>query len=1467
MSKLALAASAAFVVVTACPSTPSGTCADGTALKDGKCVSTTTCGAGTTLKNGVCVATAPPSTFSCGAGTIANSTNTACVPLCAAPFVFSGTACACPTGFVQNGTSCGPDPALCPDGTAFDTASGHCLAIPAPTPTDDDRNGGQPVGIALPAAGLSVTVGGVLDPQPTGGADTDVWFFDATAGERLFIQVIGNGVAAPQFTLTGTGALLNRYSRGATAVTNNRATRHVDIPLDGRYVLAVSADALGFVGSPDAAYTIVIDVDTTPAPSDAAADGSVHQDGLDALPSYRIATDSAAAGDLVTATLAPLDGVSEVLWTVTADGTFIEAAPASGLVLNAVLPQTSSGLVLHVDYVEADVSAAVSSSFSATKTAAVAGPTTATSPVVVDVGDTSIAAFSFALSANHVHRIRAEIPDDSSFDFISGALFGSAGDQIGSCGNTTADGKRTVECKVLAPADDTATLLFATNTPHAHLFANTQVRLSLDEAPVDTHTLSLAGGAQHLTVAQPANAPDSFAGPWLLVSASELMNLEISEASPTAAIVFDFRFGNPLAASADVGLLRTPGSKLLVELIRGLGVGTTTVDLTPSASGFAQESEPNDDVAHANPIPPPPPPLPAPSACDVNAPVTTSGITKLDFRALPDDVQNGSTCAFPSNDPSGGDAVFLVGPHPAGTSLDIVLTGDLGPELAASVAFLVDSCTATCTAPTIGSGHYVFNGTEQRVFVVVDSDLFTIGGFPVPMSLQLSDAPFVKGEFGLLADGATDVFSLALPSAGAFDVTVSGAFDTNFEGAFQFLDASGAPLSAQSVVDVSAFPNDLGRIFVRSAGTVFLVVNDQFALGVPDPQSYFLTWSFDANAVAPPAGDCSAPFDITSQLAPQGPQRVLSLELTSQTAGGFSPDPATCFGGDVFDVPAQNEQAFLVDMPPQTQLDVGDAVGGLATRLAILDGSCSSSCLASVRGDFADLSASVKNPSATDVKPVVVVVSSTAVAGHFVTFTLTPDACELGSTRCDDANTLATCTDGVSFSSETCGAGCTADAFELSASCNKVCGFDGTGNLIGPLEICNGKTIQSCNAQGTAYVDTATCDVKCAEVSPSSAQCRFGVCTSGTSSCDVVNGVAIASSCNTDESVLDQTSCASNACFATTCAPPPAPPSFSAPAPDTGACNLASAARLDSTGSYAIATPTPAGDDFNVGNFLACGSTSGDDVFFVVAARAAGVTVTIAPRFASPPPDPSTTMSLSNSVDCASGNGRCDGEIPLFAEAAALSHTFQAGDGDLLLLFDGTLPPELDFALTYSDDLPQPTPFCTAPASCANGALTTCAQNGTEEITSHCAAGCNATNDGCGVVGSGETCASPFIVDLSQAPATFDIDLSNFADDIQSCVPGGDAMFDVKVPPTATGNSSITVTAFATRPGDSFGVTFEGVCGQITTGLCFNTSDPQAPPFGQGLQLGFQPGQPPPTDTFFVFDGAVPIHVAFTFQQ
>lgn len=249
---------------------PDAECGDGTRFVSAtrECVPTTSCGEGTSVDDelGTCV---PDD--QCGPGTVQHPIRRVCVPevRCGPGLVAHESVCLSPADVIALGTD-----------------------VTEPLPDNDDPAfGGTPVAVTLEGIGESLVITGAIqrpiDRDDDGELDADVdhFTFAGTAGARLRIRVINDGLGQPAFRLTGP----EDYERTSRFGVVREPNREVVLPRDGDYTLTVApASVLSGgtpVGGPDRGYVVVIEELPWPAgtPLAPAADGAATRTLLDLI--------------------------------------------------------------------------------------------------------------------------------------------------------------------------------------------------------------------------------------------------------------------------------------------------------------------------------------------------------------------------------------------------------------------------------------------------------------------------------------------------------------------------------------------------------------------------------------------------------------------------------------------------------------------------------------------------------------------------------------------------------------------------------------------------------------------------------------------------------------------------------------------------------------------------------------------------------------------------------------------------------------------------------------------------------------------------------------------------------------------------------------------------------------------------------------------------------------------------------
>ncbi len=336
--------------------------------------------------------------------------------------------------------------------------------------------------------------------------------------------------------------------------------------------------------------------------------------------------------------------------------------------------------------------------------------------------------------------------------------------------------------------------------------------------------------------------------------------------------------------------------------------------------------------------------------------------------------------------------------------------------------------------------------------------------------------------------------------------------------------------------------------------------------------------------------------------------------------------------------------------------------------------------------------AQLRNSTAAD-KVVTIVVEG--FGGEAGTYMLNVDVlgsvCRLGESACD-GDVRRTCNDdGTAFLERECAAGCTFDAFDQVATCNQECGAPGT---LFPQETCDGDDLIGCV---DGLVERQRCDVTCTDPVNGDARCTFGVCDDvGEIVCtdfdsDPATDDAIVLDCSNDGGFFVVEGCPTGRCNAAGTGCLDFPVALDPPIEgDDGDCDLDSVARLAVSGVFTYELEALQNNfEFTDSNGVA---TEGGDVFWIVPARAPGVTVTIDVDAAD-----EVFALLTETATCAELSV-IDFAFGAFGDAPPFSYTFQAGDADLVLILDGYGdfpfdPGELTLSIIYPDE-ESATPVC-----------------------------------------------------------------------------------------------------------------------------------------------------------------------------
>jgi hypothetical protein len=214
----------------------------------GLCEPDVVCGAGTTLVDGDCIGD-----NRCGTGTVYEASTGLCSPLlvCGSGLSVHEGFCLTPAQIVADG---GDAAESLPDlnDTNFLLHTPETLILEAP--------GQETV--------FTGTIGRAVDIDGNGSIDqdNDVWRFTATAGQRLRIRVLSDGMPGPSFVLTGPQS----FQRSSAVTVLDEIEREVVLPYDGDYDLRVAPALHRLDGAPigddDYGYVGIIEALEWPAP-------------------------------------------------------------------------------------------------------------------------------------------------------------------------------------------------------------------------------------------------------------------------------------------------------------------------------------------------------------------------------------------------------------------------------------------------------------------------------------------------------------------------------------------------------------------------------------------------------------------------------------------------------------------------------------------------------------------------------------------------------------------------------------------------------------------------------------------------------------------------------------------------------------------------------------------------------------------------------------------------------------------------------------------------------------------------------------------------------------------------------------------------------------------------------------------------------------------------------------------------
>ena len=303
--------------------------------------------------------------------------------------------------------------------------------------------------------------------------------------------------------------------------------RDVVIPLSGTYQIIV-ADKATFAGGLPAGgdghtYGLIVEQVPQLAPVDLPAE--VTQTGLhDAIKSFRFDPATLSA-DLVDVSLTSSDeGTAHVLWFIDECGRYVEfdAGDPPGAPIAAFVPQAATGTIAHVDYVfhtDPGIGPTTTFSLSARPLTINEGPAAGTTDTVDTEGDT-LSFFRFDLDVNHIDRFVVELPRTSSLD-LDVALANQSLELLSFCRPAQNDADRLTFTCLRYVADEGSAgehfvvLINAAAAPISDVI-NTQARISLDEAPVETVIVS-AGDEPSLELDSVDIDDDDFGAPWYRV--------------------------------------------------------------------------------------------------------------------------------------------------------------------------------------------------------------------------------------------------------------------------------------------------------------------------------------------------------------------------------------------------------------------------------------------------------------------------------------------------------------------------------------------------------------------------------------------------------------------------------------------------------------------------------------------------------------------------------------------------------------------------------------------------------------------------------------------------------------------------------------------------------------------------------------------------------------------------------------
>ena len=573
------------------------------------------CGNGTTEVDGECVADAPAEGegeegegdagegegegegLVCGPGTVISNDGASCVPACRADQVFVDNACECPVGSVElAGFGCQLDAALCGDGTVL--VDNACQPLSAPPQNDDDAHGGAVQVITLPPVGEKADpIGGVIDPPIDGTPDSDQFTFDATAGQRLRIELVSFGAEAASFAVQGTPTVgvesgVENYVRFGLPGGGRRAIREIVIPLDGSYGLVVG-DKATIIGAglpssgPDQSYALIIETLAEPAPTTLLA--NVPQtDSHDLIKSFILDSTTIPTGiaDVNMTTNEP--STIDAMWFVSG-GKYVEFPGGP-----AFVPQDAVGTVVHADYfAHADAVLGATSTYTITaKSLSVADGPDAGSTDEIDTNGEDLSFFSFDLSAGNIYRFVVELPLTSSVDARVLLVDGGVQTVLDQCTEATnAAGRQEFTCTRFVADDAAAGTTFLVviddGAGSAVAVENTAARVSFDEAPVALVQLNDTDSADVVVAA--VDADGEFGAPWTRIVFTD--SIALSADLGPAFDVHDVATADLIIAGVDElddsnGVEQAAGFSFLVHPKE-----TGTITFSGSALPYAFENE------------------------------------------------------------------------------------------------------------------------------------------------------------------------------------------------------------------------------------------------------------------------------------------------------------------------------------------------------------------------------------------------------------------------------------------------------------------------------------------------------------------------------------------------------------------------------------------------------------------------------------------------------------------------------------------------------------------------------------------------------------------------------------------------------------------------------------------------------------------------------------------------------------